>query len=92
MQRTVVHLWGVLFGLMCLSGGVVLGVWGLTGGEPWLGSLLGSGNSMYDVIGGIALLALGVACVLAWRRAVTERIEETEVDVEAVLARIREFD
>ena len=62
------------------------------GGEPWFGSLLGSGNSMYDVIGGIALLALGVACVQACRRAVTERIQETEVDVEAVRARVREFD
>ena len=92
MRRAVFHLSGVVFGLMCLSGGVVLGLWGLTGGEPWFGSLLGSGESIYDVIGGIALLALGVACVLACRRAVTERIQETEVDVEAVLARVREFD
>lgn len=83
---------GVLFGLICLSGGVVLGLWGLTGGDPWFGGLLGSNNSLYDVIGGIALLALGVAFVLVYRRAVTERTQETEVDVETVLARVREFD
>ena len=94
MRRTVVRLSGVLCGLMCLSGGVVLGLWGLSGGEPWFGSLLGSGNSSYDVAAGIALLAIGLTLVMTYRHAVTERLgkSESEADIQAVLARVREFD
>jgi len=77
---------------MCLSGGVVLGLWGLTGGEPWFGGLLGSANSLYDVVAGITTLLFGLALVVLYRRAVTERLEEPDVDTEAAVARVLEFD
>jgi hypothetical protein len=65
--RLIYSLCGMVLGLVCILGGIVLFLRGVTGATSWTAKLLGAESSMTDAAPGAILFIVGLLLVVATR-------------------------
>ena len=93
MLQLIYSLAGLVFGLACIVGGILLFFHGVTGSSSWIGEFIGVQSKLSDAAPGTVLFVVGLAVVWLTRFAVRVRQPidvELRARVEAAERRDRE--
>lgn len=71
--QLIYSLAGLLFGLACIVGGILLFFHGVTGSSSWVGQFVGVQSKLSDAAPGTVLFVVGLAVVWLTRFAVRVR-------------------
>jgi hypothetical protein len=78
--QLIYSLAGLLFGLSCIIGGIVLFFHGVAGSSSWVGEFIGVQSKLSDAAPGTVLFVVGLAVVWLTRFAVRVR-QPIEIDL-----------
>jgi hypothetical protein len=78
--QLIYSLAGLMFGLACIIGGILLFFHGVTGSSSWIGEVIGVKSSLSDAAPGTVLFVVGLAVVWLTRFAVRVR-QPVEIDL-----------
>ena len=79
--QLIYSLAGLLFGLACIVGGILLFFHGVTGSSSWVGEVIGVKSNLSDAAPGTVLFVVGLAVVWLTRFAVRVR-QPIEIDLQ----------
>ena len=78
--QLIYSLAGLLLGLACVIGGILLFFHGVTGSSSWVGEVIGAKSKLSDAAPGTVLFVVGLAVVWLTRFAVRVR-QPIEIDL-----------
>ena len=79
--QLIYSLAGLLFGLACIVGGILLFFHGVSGSSSWVGEVIGVKSNLSDAAPGTVLFVVGLAVVWLTRFAVRVR-QPIEIDLQ----------
>ena len=79
--QLIYSLAGLVLGLACIAGGILLFFHGVTGSSSWVGEVIGVKSNLSDAAPGTVLFVVGLAVVWLTRFAVRVR-QPIEVDLQ----------
>lgn len=77
--QLIYALAGLVFGLACIVGGIVLFFHGVAGSSSWVGEFIGAQSKLSDAAPGTVLFVVGLAVV--WLTRFTVRVKQP-IDIE----------
>jgi hypothetical protein len=78
--QLIYSLAGLLLGLACVIGGILLFIHGVSGSSSWVGEVIGAKSKLSDAAPGTVLFVVGLAVVWLTRFAVRVR-QPIEIDL-----------
>ncbi|TMC62664.1 MAG: hypothetical protein E6J16_11125 [Chloroflexota bacterium] len=79
--QLIYSLAGLVLGLACIAGGILLFFHGVTGSSSWVGEVIGVKSNLSDAAPGTVLFVVGLAVVWLTRFAVRVR-QPIEIDLQ----------